>query len=650
MKGLKYYFFGCFILIFSAAFSQKKEGLRIHAVEEGIYIYHSKVILNGGFNIYRDGEKLNSEPILPITYPEELQEVLGEEYDELAGFLQATSPQNLYLKLISNRVLNQLSSFLYPSVAKALGKLYVDSIPLDGSNKTYKIEFTDDLGQPTGEFYEESVSLNTTPLAAPTDLKLSNKGSQVSIKWMYPKPEKGEDDKVIQFYVFKRTPTGDIKLNENIIIRNSATQKHNFEFNVQETGVSETYYVVALDITQKASPPSELVNYFIKDNVPPPQVSGVNALAGANRITISWNTNTVPDLAGYYVYRSKRMREGYQKVIETPLDLLTTFFIDSTAREGQGYSYKVSAVDKSGNESPLSLASKAIIEDNTSPDPITNLTTSFENNRVIIKWEPIDNSQHYRSYIVSRKQLGDGTTAFTRLNSEDLREALWTDLGKTNKGFLEGARYEYSVQVVDSAQNFSEPTFARLQIPDLTPPQAPESLQAINENGAWVNLRWNGSQSADTEHYKVYRQSNKEPILLTRLSSAIRNYRDTSAVKGNSYVYLVTAIDSLNNESEPVYSDTLAVKDFDPPRSVRNVRVSLVDQLISWEPVVAFDLAGYHIYEADIPTGDFQKINGGVVTETSFPTTRIQSGKWYRIRSVDISGNESKPSEPKQAK
>ncbi|MEM7109224.1 MAG: hypothetical protein AAF519_13440, partial [Bacteroidota bacterium] len=372
--------------------------------------------------------------------------------------------------------------------------------------------------------------------------------------------------------------------------------------------------------------------------------------AGSDRITVTWNSNTAPDAAGYYVYRSKRMREGYKKINQKPLDLLTTFFIDSTAREGQGYSYKVSAVDKSGNESALSLAAKAMIEDNIAPDPVANVNASYDQDQVVVSWNPISQPQGFRSYIISRKQLGNGTASYTRLNNDDLRKNSWTDYGQSGKGFLEGARYEYRILVVDSAQNFSDPTVVQLQIPDVTPPEAPASLQAINENGAWVNLRWNGSQSADTERYRIYRKSNNEPVLLSALPSTIRNYRDTSAIKGNSYTYLVTAIDSLNNESQPVYSDTIAVRDFDPPRSVRNVRISLSDQRISWEPVVAFDLAGYHIYEADIPTGEFLQINEVVVEETRYLTDRLQPGKWYRVQSVDISGNQSKPSEPQQAK
>ncbi|MEM7109710.1 MAG: hypothetical protein AAF519_15905, partial [Bacteroidota bacterium] len=325
MAKLKYCVLGLCVLIHSNTFSQNENGLRINVTDEGIFIYHNKMIRNEGFNIYRDGEKINTEPIRPVTYPEELQVALGEQYNMLAGAAGATRAQNLYLKLISNRTLNQLAVFLFPSAAKALGKLYIDPIAADGRTKTYKVEFTDELGQPTGEAYQTSVVLSPSRLAAPSDLKVSNKGTRVTLDWEYPKLEKGEDDKVIQFHIFKKTTLGDVKLNDNIIIRNAGVRKHTVSFTALETGITETYYVVALDISQRKSPPSESINFFIRDNMAPPQVSGVTTLAGSDRITVTWNSNTAPDAAGYYVYRSKRMREGYKKINQKPLDLLTTF-------------------------------------------------------------------------------------------------------------------------------------------------------------------------------------------------------------------------------------------------------------------------------------------------------------------------------------
>ena len=72
-------------------------------------------------------------------------------------------------------------------------------------------------------------------------------------------------------------------------------------------------------------------------------------------ITLAWDANSEPDLAGYNVYRreaqepARRMNEG---LLRTPL------LRDSTVEPGRSYTYWVTAVDLTGNESlPSPVAS-----------------------------------------------------------------------------------------------------------------------------------------------------------------------------------------------------------------------------------------------------------------------------------------------------
>jgi hypothetical protein len=69
-------------------------------------------------------------------------------------------------------------------------------------------------------------------------------------------------------------------------------------------------------------------------------------------VELSWDINTEPDLAGYWVYRSEQPDNPGQRL--TPQLLLSPTFRDMTALPGKRYFYRVTAVDRSGNESPLS--------------------------------------------------------------------------------------------------------------------------------------------------------------------------------------------------------------------------------------------------------------------------------------------------------
>jgi hypothetical protein len=86
-------------------------------------------------------------------------------------------------------------------------------------------------------------------------------------------------------------------------------------------------------------------------------------LFGAS-VSLSWNANTETDLAGYWVYRTKTSGTSYARV-NTSL-LTTTSFTDSSVSSGTTYYYTVSAVNKTGQESPKSAEVTATVPTSTS--------------------------------------------------------------------------------------------------------------------------------------------------------------------------------------------------------------------------------------------------------------------------------------------
>ena len=74
-------------------------------------------------------------------------------------------------------------------------------------------------------------------------------------------------------------------------------------------------------------------------------------------IELSWAINTEPDLAGYYVYRSDAENAPGERVNTEILPSPT--FRDISVLPGRRYFYRVSAVDRAGNESPKTSAMQA---------------------------------------------------------------------------------------------------------------------------------------------------------------------------------------------------------------------------------------------------------------------------------------------------
>lgn len=95
-----------------------------------------------------------------------------------------------------------------------------------------------------------------------------------------------------------------------------------------------------------------------RDIFPPAAPQGLEAVgipASAQTpayVELTWSISPEADLAGYRVYRSEQEGERGEKI--GPALLPSPAFHDNGVTPGQTYFYRVSAVDRSGNESPLS--------------------------------------------------------------------------------------------------------------------------------------------------------------------------------------------------------------------------------------------------------------------------------------------------------
>jgi hypothetical protein len=118
------------------------------------------------------------------------------------------------------------------------------------------------------------------------------------------------------------------------------------------------------------------------DNTPPGTPSGVSVTAGQSRIWVSWQTNSEPDMAGYRVYyRLGQVGppwDGTAAVEGTasPVMVTGTNWLLRGLLAGTNYFVAVSAVDTTGNESPLSTPKQAT-STSGAPAPPTGVAARF---------------------------------------------------------------------------------------------------------------------------------------------------------------------------------------------------------------------------------------------------------------------------------
>ncbi|TVQ07940.1 MAG: hypothetical protein EA364_16045 [Balneolaceae bacterium] len=639
------------------------------------YVYHSGTPpLGYSINIYRrdspDGEfvLLTDKPISGAANERQLRSRLGSLYWDLRNRLTTTDTNaDILFTLRADRVAGLLTGFLYPEVAEALGRLFIDRSAPAGRRVTYRLELLDEFEEPSGEVYDHDVTLTPALPASPRNLRAEHDSRFITLSWDYPPNRQGEDDKVIRFGVYQiGTDDSRILLNRDVIIRDENISVYRFEHAVPETGRNYRYVVAVVDITGQQSPDSNMLDYRVTENRAPAFINGLVALLNDDQtVTLSWPVSVDPAATGYHVYRGTTTEEDAESVrlTDIPLGLMQTTWQDTgTAHPGtpRFLAYRITVTGSEGRESEMSNAATVNLPNLTPPPPAVGIRAEYaDNGTVVLNWDaPAAMDPDFKTWILMRRSLDRRAAPVpTRINEGDVTGTRFVDRGPTGAGFIEGMEYEFSVASSDSARNTSDPVFVRLMIPKTTPPDAPYGFRARNEEGFRVVLNWTPPADLTVASYTIERRDEGRtgPVQFD-VPAGTLSYRDESVESGRTYLYRIRAADRFGNLSEFTPDDRVEVRHFILPRTVRNVRAEAIEGAagvrVWWEPVPDADLAGYRVFRSEIATGVFEEITPEMIGTgvTVFTDPEGTAGNWYRVRAYNTSGNESRQGDPAQAR
>jgi subtilisin family serine protease len=230
------------------------------------------------------------------------------------------------------------------------------------------------------------------------------------------------------------------------------------------------------------------------DTAPPAAPTDLTATGGEQRVSLGWTANTDPDLAGYRIYRHPG--DGAWTSIATTT---STALTDMPVSAGTTYTYRVTAYDRTGNESAASPeASATPTPDTTPPAAPTALTATAANLRVDLDW-PNNTEPDVTGYGVDR-QNPDGT--WSRLTT--IAASAYADTG-----VAAGTTFTYRVTAFDGAGNESTPSPTASATPTrvTTTVYQPAGYQILNgtlAGGSLASLSANdGSRLAITRSNRV---------------------------------------------------------------------------------------------------------------------------------------------------
>jgi fibronectin type 3 domain-containing protein len=321
------------------------------------------------------------------------------------------------------------------------------------------------------------------------------------------------------------------------------------------------------------------------DITAPAAVRNMSVSADTSRVKLDWSSNTDSDLAGYNVYRAIAADGFFTKLTATPRT--SSDYSDTAAPAGFPSFYRVTAVDKSGNESSP-VAASGTRRDGVKPAAPTGATVTGSGTTFTVDWAA-NAEADLAGYVVSRATSSGGT--YTKVTSSPITATSFTD----NKVPV-GVTPYYKITAVDFSGNSSSATTVTL--PDTTAPAAVRSIKVTTSTGS-VKLDWSSNSEKDLAGYNVYRSSAADGTY-TKLTTSPRtssDYTDTSAPAGVPSFYRVTAVDKSGNESSPVAASGTR-KDGVKPAAPTGATVtgSGTTFTVDWAENRDSDLAGYLVY------------------------------------------------------
>lgn len=282
------------------------------------------------------------------------------------------------------------------------------------------------------------------------------------------------------------------------------------------------------------------------DNRAPAAPVLVSATLAGTDISVSWQANPEPDLAGYLLYNNDVLA-NVRRIVNgstTPYLLTATSFLDKTLPDGR-HKYTVFALDKAGNISDASNALTVEIETRAPRATIIAPSngSSTEHRVTLVAATPDQD--------VARVQFQFKAAAATEWIDVGAPAALAPYEAGWDPAGLPYGDYQLRAVATDTNGNVDPtPAFITITLRDLTAPPAPASLTA-RVNGADVTLSWAAVGAEDLNGYAVFRAAGPAAaVQLTTVSGGTTTFINAGAGDG-SYVYTVRALDPAGNKSEP---------------------------------------------------------------------------------------------------
>jgi fibronectin type 3 domain-containing protein len=422
---------------------------------------------------------------------------------------------------------------------------------------------------------------------------------------------------------------------------------------------------------------------LVVDVTPPGAPQNFAAVAGDTQVSLSWNANSETDLAGYNVYRAVASGGPYTKINASLVT--STSYSDSGLTNGTTYYYIVRAVDTSANESSDSAEVPAL----PMPPPGAYGLDFGSGSAYVTFGDPAKLDLAQFTIETWFKRTGAGTSNTTGnggiLNAIPLVthgapqaegsnvDANWilviddaTDvLAADFEDMATGANHPVrgTTVITDNVWHHAAATYDgttwRLYLDGrldatLVVNAAPRS-DSIQRSGLGTMLTSTGSPLGHfqgvLDETRVWNTARSQAQIIADINNELTSgtglvarwgfSEGAGSIVGDSVS--VPANGTIIGTGSSWVSSAPFNLDLTPPSAPQNLTAigTNTEVSLSWDANTESDLAGYDIYRATISGGPYTKLNGSVLTNTTYSDPGLTNGTtyYYVVTAVDTSAN-----------
>jgi fibronectin type 3 domain-containing protein len=291
------------------------------------------------------------------------------------------------------------------------------------------------------------------------------------------------------------------------------------------------------------------------DSIPPAAPIGLKAVVDDyGTINVSWQKNKENDIYGYRVYKGNTEKEELSQITSEPIAQAS--YVDKVNLNtlNESVLYKVMAIDKNQNHSPLSDLLRVTLPDKVKPLSPTFLPVTSSEKGVVLPWTKSSSTDVVRYELYRKAPDRSEWQRIKILPAASDSTYLYLD---ENVGA--GKTYNYTVVAIDDAGLESDPSSA------VTGGKTDNLLRSpiqwkdpiINREQNQVTLTWKYDQST-IRMFRVYKAEGENPFMVYKnISSDKRDFTDLLAI-GKQYRYRIVVI--FENGNKSTFSEELSIK------------------------------------------------------------------------------------------